>query len=191
MQIHTGKISANANINMQNLLQFSKESNVKLEKPTFFDTPAAEVFFSREGMSALREQQNQSEYTGYIESREVAMAKETRYWIDNEIELEHYFAMREMSGQTLKDKNYDVKDLMKLYSQLDFTAPYEENSRVGYQYSMRLLDADENKLQSVTPYKDGVTIDGIFYQYDNTNNGDGVAASLRLIEYLEYIMNSE
>ena len=112
MQIHTGKISANANIDMQNLLQFSKESNVKLEKPTFFDTPAAEVFFSREGMSALREQQNQSEYTGYIESRELAMAKETRYWIDNEIELEHYFAMREMSAQTLKDKNYDVKDLM-------------------------------------------------------------------------------
>ena len=33
--------------------------------------------------------------------------------------------------------------------------------------SMKLLDADGNKLQSVTPYKDGVTIDGIFFKYDN------------------------
>ena len=45
MQIHTGKISGNANIDMQNLFQHSKESNVKMEKPTFFDAPAAEVSF--------------------------------------------------------------------------------------------------------------------------------------------------
>lgn len=112
MQIHTGKISVNANIDMQNLLQLSKESNVKLEKPTFFDAPAAEVSFSKEGMSALREQQNQSESMGYMESRELAMSDGTKYWIDNEIELVHYFNMREMSSQTLKDGNYDVKDLM-------------------------------------------------------------------------------
>lgn len=112
MQIHTGKISTNANIDMYNLTQLSKESNVELEKPTFFDAPAAEVSFSREGMSALREQQNQPEYMGYMESRELAMSDKAKYWIDNEIELEHYFNMREMSAQTLKDGNYDVKDLM-------------------------------------------------------------------------------
>ena len=113
MQIHTGKICGNANIDIQNLLQYSKESNAKLEKPTFFDAPAAELSFSKEGMLALREQQNQSGYIGYMESRELAMAEESRYWIDNEIELEHYFAMREMSTQTLKDGNYDIKDLME------------------------------------------------------------------------------
>lgn len=112
MQIHTGKISGNINIDMQNLFQHSKESNAKMEKPTFFDAPAAEVSFSKEGLSALREQQNQSGYMGYTESRELAVAEGTRYWIDNEIELEHYFNMREMSAQTLKDGNYDVKDLM-------------------------------------------------------------------------------
>ena len=112
MQIYTGKISGNVNIDMQNLLQHSKESNVKMEKPTCFDAPAAEVSFSKEGLSALREQQNQSGYMGYTESRKLAMAEGTRYWIDNEIELEHYFNMREMSARTLKDGNYDVKDLM-------------------------------------------------------------------------------
>lgn len=111
MQIYTGKMYENTNRGMQNLLHSSKELNVKVESPTFFDAPAAEVSFSKEGMSALREQQNQSGYVGYMESRE--LTEESRYWIDNEIELEHYFSMREMSGQTLKDGNYDVKDLME------------------------------------------------------------------------------
>lgn len=111
MQIHTGKISVNANIDMQNLLQHSKESNAKLEKPTSFDAPVAEVSFSKEGMAALREQQNQSECMGYMESRELAMSDGTKYWIDNEIELEHYFNMRELSARALKDGNYDVKAL--------------------------------------------------------------------------------
>ena len=81
------------------------------------------------------------------------------------------------------------KDLLKLYWQLDFTAEYEENTRVGYQYSMKLLDVDGNKLQSVTPYKDGLTVDGIFFEYDNT--GNDAVASLNLMEYLEYICNPE
>ncbi len=113
MQIHTGKICGNANVNIQDLLQSSKESNAKLEKPTFFDTPATEVSFSKEGMLSLREQQNQSGYIGYVESKELAMAEETKHWISNEVEWEHYAAMREMSAKTLKDGNYDVKDLME------------------------------------------------------------------------------
>lgn len=54
---------------------------------------------------------------------------------------------------------------------------------------MKLLDADGNKLQSVTPYKDGVTIDGIFFNYDNT--GNDAVASLKLMEYLKYVCNLE
>ena len=50
--------------------------------------------FSKEGLSAVREQQNQSGYVGYMESRK--LAEESRYWISNEIELELYFAMREV-----------------------------------------------------------------------------------------------
>ncbi len=90
---------------------------------------------------------------------------------------------------TTEDANL-YSDLIKLYMQLDFTAQYEENSRVGYQYSMILQDADGNKLQSVTPYKDGVTADRIFFQYDNTKAGDDVAASLKLMEYLESIFGA-
>ncbi len=80
-------------------------------------------------------------------------------------------------------------DLIKLYSQLDFTAECAENARVGYQYSMKLQDAVGNKLQSVTPYKDGLTVDSFFYQYGLADNG--ADASLRLMEYLEHIFYPE
>lgn len=90
---------------------------------------------------------------------------------------------------TAEDSYYEYHDLLKLYRQLDFTAESEKNTRVGYQYSMKLQDAEGNTLQNVTPYKDGITIDRIFYQYDNT--GDGAAASLRLMEYLEYVFYPE
>lgn len=90
---------------------------------------------------------------------------------------------------TLTAEDSAYKDLIKLYWQLDFTAEYEDNTRVGYQYSMKLLDAEGDKLQRVTPYKDGVTIDGIFFKYDNT--GNDTVASLNLMDYLESIFVTE
>lgn len=90
---------------------------------------------------------------------------------------------------TLTAETSAYNDLIKLYSQLDFTAECAENARVGYQYSMKLQDAEENKLQSVTPYKDGLTVDSFFYQYGLADNG--ADASLRLMEYLEHIFYPE
>ena len=81
------------------------------------------------------------------------------------------------------------KDLLKLYGQLDFATEYEENTRVGYQYTMKFLDADGNKLQSVTPYKDGLIVDSVFYKYDSI--GEAAVASVRLMEYLEAIFVTE
>lgn len=91
--------------------------------------------------------------------------------------------------EAYSEEYYFYNDLLKLYGQLDFTAQTVENERVGYQYSMVLQDADGNKLQKVTPYKDGLTVDRVFYQYDDT--GEGAAASLRLMEYMEYIFYPE
>jgi len=51
----------------------------------------------------------------------------------------------------------------------------------------RITLSKDSKMQSVTPYKDGVTIDRIFYQYDNTKPDEGAFASLNLMEYLESI----
>ena len=90
---------------------------------------------------------------------------------------------------TLTAETSAYNDLIKLYSQLDFTAECAENARVGYQYSMKLQDAEENKLQSVTPYKDGLTVDSFFYQYGLADNR--ADASLRLMEYLEHIFYPE
>ena len=44
-------------------------------------------------------------------------------------------------------------------------------------------------MQSVTPYKDGLTVDSFFYQYGLADNG--ADASLRLMEYLEHIFYPE
>lgn len=87
------------------------------------------------------------------------------------------------------EEYYFYNDLRKLYGQLDFSVQAVENERVGYQYSMVLYDVEGNKLQRVTPYKDGLTVDGIFYQYDGT--GEGAKASLNLMEYMEYIFTPE
>lgn len=91
--------------------------------------------------------------------------------------------------KTLAKGDAGYSDLLKLYWSLNFSAEYEENSRVGYQYRMILQDTKGNKLQSITPYKDGVIVDSIFLKYDNKSND--AASSLRLMEYLEYICNSE
>lgn len=90
----------------------------------------------------------------------------------------------EQKTLTAEDVNL-YNDLIELYTQLDFSEECEENTRVGYQYSMKLQDVDGNKLQSVTPYKDGLMVDGVFYQYGETSNG--AATSLRLMEFLASI----
>lgn len=92
-------------------------------------------------------------------------------------------------AEVYSEKYYFFNDLRKLYGQLDFSVPAVENERVGYQYSMALYDADGNKLQMITPYKDGLTVDWVFYQYDGT--GEGAQASLNLMEYMEYIFTPE
>ncbi len=101
-----------------------------------------------------------------------------------EVSGEYTENVEETTKETTEDANL-YRDLLKLYAQLDFAADYEENSRIGYQYRMLLQDVDGNKMQSVTPYKDGLTVDGIFYKYDNTANG--AEASLRLMEFMESI----
>ena len=95
-----------------------------------------------------------------------------------------------LTGEDVNSEgNNFYNDLIKLYGQLDFSVQAVENERVGYQYSMVLYDADGNKLQRVTPYKDGLTVEGAFYQYDGI--GEGAKASLNLMEYMEYIFDSE
>lgn len=91
--------------------------------------------------------------------------------------------------EAYSEEYYFFNDLRKLYGQLDFSVQAVENERVGYQYSMVLYDAEGNKLQRVKPYKDGLTVDGAFYQYNGT--GEGAKASLNLMEYMEYIFTPE
>lgn len=81
------------------------------------------------------------------------------------------------NGDTGEEKSFNradsstaFNDLLDLYDQLDFVADFEENTgenaRIGYKYCMKLQDAEGNMIQTVTPYKDGFTIDSTFYKYN-------------------------
>lgn len=101
------------------------------------------------------------------------------------VDTSEIFGIEVINGNTGERKTLTTEDanlyndLIELYTQLDFSAECAENTRVGYQYSMKLQDADGNKLQSVTPYKDGLAVDRVFYQYEDTSNGAGIVASVR------------
>lgn len=96
-----------------------------------------------------------------------------------------------LNGNTGEQREITIEDydtfgeLLNLYSQLDFTSDHEKNVRVGYQYSMILKDANGEKLQRVTPYKDGLGVDDRFYLYDDTSTE--AAAALRCMESIERI----
>ena len=81
------------------------------------------------------------------------------------------------TGETLAfsrlDSNTAFLDLLTLCGQLDgsgasgnSSAP---NSRIGYQYALKLYASDGSELLSVTPYKDGFAADGAFYPCDDPN----------------------
>ena len=77
-----------------------------------------------------------------------------------------------------KDSNGIFEKLMQLYEQLDENVDAEENVRVGYQYSMTLYDEEDNILHMVTPYKDGFTIDNMFYAYSGSFGYDKASVAL-------------
>ena len=63
---------------------------------------------SDEGRNMLREMTNKFEPdSDYINARELTIQN------TNEVAWEHYMAMRGISSQTLKDRNYNVEDVMK------------------------------------------------------------------------------
>jgi hypothetical protein len=65
------------------------------------------VVISEEGMNALLEMQQERKPQIDEEAYKLTIQN------TNELEMEHYFAMREYSGLTLKDGNYNIEDVMK------------------------------------------------------------------------------
>lgn len=57
----------------------------------------------------------------------------------------------------------EKKQILEAYAALDIRSEEELEQRIGYSYRIQLLDADGNVLQTVTPYKDAVTLDGEIY----------------------------
>lgn len=67
-----------------------------------------DLSISDEGRNMLRELVNKFEPdSDYVNARELTIQN------TNEVAWEHYTAMREISSQTLKDRNYNVEDVMK------------------------------------------------------------------------------
>jgi hypothetical protein len=65
------------------------------------------IVISEEGMNALLEMQQERKPKVDEEAYKLTIQN------TNELEMEHYFAMREYSGLTLKDGNYNIEDVMK------------------------------------------------------------------------------
>lgn len=85
----------------------------------------------------------------------------------------------------ITDSSNEFGDLLELYEQLDFSAETEENSRIGYHCSMMLYDENGEALHSVTPYKDGFTVDRTFYKYTGSSGLD--MKSVALMNYIDLL----
>lgn len=101
------------------------------------------------------------------------------------------------NGNTGDEMTFDQSssafyDLLQLYGQLNFNAGTEENTRIGYRYLMRLQDADGVILHTVTPYKDGFSMDGLFYPYKGAAGLDQPSVNLmNAMDALFYPLSEE
>ena len=82
--------------------------SMKEVQPYAVNEQTDNVEISEEGMNALRE--NLKEVHPDVEE---PIGYELTIQDTNEVEWEHYIAMREYSGLTLKDGNYNLEDVMK------------------------------------------------------------------------------
>ena len=97
------------------------------------------------------------------------------------------------NGQSMQfaesDAGNQFIDLLNLYQQLDTSGNAEQNTgpnaRIGYKYCMRLYDQNDTLLQTVTPYKDGFTVDSVFYASDMTVDH----TSVDLMNYIDLLFN--
>ncbi len=107
----------------------------------------------------------------FIEKEKIARIKVTRGWTGQE------------KAFSVLDGNNGFQEILDCYYMLNVLPDEEMEQRVGYQYCMRLYDAEGNLLQTVTPYKDSVCIDGVMY--DGSLNGTTVQLML-LLDALEW-----
>uniref|UniRef100_UPI0040568C36 M56 family metallopeptidase n=1 Tax=Agathobacter sp. TaxID=2021311 RepID=UPI0040568C36 len=78
----------------------------------------------------------------------------------------------------------DFQKILDLCQNLEKSTDSEENSRVGYNYCVVMYDDNSQKLHSITPYKDGCTVDDTFYNYSDTDTNIYDNASVKLLDYL-------
>lgn len=86
---------------------------------------------------------------------------------------------------SIADSSNGFRDLLQLYERLDFSAETEENSRIGYGYSMTLYDVKGEAIHAITPYKDGFVMDNAFYKYNGNSGLDD--ASVALMNYIDLL----
>lgn len=79
---------------------------------------------------------------------------------------------------------HDFQKILDLCQNLEKTTDTEENSRVGYNYCIIMNDNYGQWLHSITPYKDGYTVDDTFYKYSDVDTNRYNNASVRLLDYL-------
>lgn len=107
------------------------------------------------------------------------------------VDVDQIFSITMVNGKTGEEKETSrlmsdntMHELLEEYNALEFQ-PFDKETelRVGWQYCMRLYDADGNLLQIVTPCEDRIVLDGIIY--DCSMN----YSSHSLLQYMNYIFH--
>ena len=116
--------------------------------------PVDEVSISEEGLRALREKVK--ELTPETEEK----FQNVEIQDTNEVEWEHYTAMREILGQALENREYDVKDVMK--SVMDAYEPIYNKILEEHENGDRNVSYDLTGERSITLEEDLAGLDQAF-----------------------------
>ncbi len=164
--------------NMQKPLTFTVYTN---NSDITFEQVAQHYF----GIPADMEQDMYVYCPDFVPVEQEADVLDEKEVLVSEEKIFDFVIVRGSTGEELTAGVFDFsslfQDLNKMYTDLKFEEVSEQEPRAGYAYSLRLYDVKGNLLQTVTPYTDGVDIDGVFYDCGLNQTGK------RLFTYLDLL----
>lgn len=164
--------------NMQNPLTFTVYTN----NPDITFEQVAQHYF---GIPADMEQDMYVYCPNFVPVEQEPDALDEKAVLVPEEKIFDFVIVSGSTGEELAISAFDFsslfQDLNKMYTDLKFEEAPAQELHVGYAYCLRLYDVNGDLLQTVTPYTDGVDIDGVFYDCGLNQTGK------RLFTYMDLL----